>query len=80
MIIKIPRYVDAYLYRGKLFLKVKQFERAIRDFDVALRINPHKMMAYIYKGDCYRCMQKYGKALKMFSFVIDRSGKHVITG
>jgi len=39
MIIRVPKSIEAYIYRGKLFSKVRQYERAIKDFDLALKID-----------------------------------------
>lgn len=57
-----PDYYDAYIYRGKLFIKEKQYERAILDFQQAINIDQEKGIAYLNKADCLRSMgqnQKY---------------------
>ncbi len=49
-----PRYYDAHIYRGKLLLKLKKYERAGEDFDAAIELAPEKALAYVGKGDCLR--------------------------
>jgi tetratricopeptide (TPR) repeat protein len=29
---KYPKYYEAYIYRGKLYLKVRKYEKALNDF------------------------------------------------
>lgn len=54
-----PKYYEAYIYRGKLFLKMKQYKHALSDFDKAISIDNHKQIAFVGKGDCLRLMEKY---------------------
>ena len=57
-----PKYYEAYIYRGKLFLKMKQYKSALTDFDKAINIDGHKQIAFVGKGDCLRLMEKYEEA------------------
>ncbi|CAD8212992.1 unnamed protein product [Paramecium pentaurelia] len=52
------KYFDAYIYRGKLLLKMKQFDRALKDFTCAVEIQPKKAISYIGQADCYRYMNQ----------------------
>ncbi|CAD8173712.1 unnamed protein product [Paramecium octaurelia] len=52
------KYFDAYIYRGKLLLKMKQYDRALKDFSSAVEIQPKKAIAYIGQADCYRYMNQ----------------------
>ena len=54
-----PKYYEAYIYRGKLYLKLKQYRPAMADFDKAIALDGNKQIAYIGKGDCLRLMEKY---------------------
>jgi tetratricopeptide (TPR) repeat protein len=56
---KFPKYYEAYIYRGKLYLKLKQFKHALADFDRAISLDPQKQIAYVGKGDCLRLMERY---------------------
>lgn len=57
-----PKYYEAYIYRGKLYLKLKQYRYALGDFDRAIAIDGHKQIAFVGKGDCLRLMEKYDEA------------------
>ena len=52
-------YYEAYIYRGKLYLKLKHYKKALADFDQAIHIDGHKQIAFVGKGDCLRLMEKY---------------------
>ena len=64
---KFPKYYEAYIYRGKLYLKLKEFKEALQDFEKAIQIDPHKQIAYIGKGDCLRLMERYDESRKMYT-------------
>lgn len=57
-----PKYYEAYIYRGKLYLKLKQYKQAMVDFDKAISLDGNKQIAYVGKGDCLRLMEKYEEA------------------
>lgn len=64
---KYPKYYEAYIYRGKLFLKLKEYKLSLQDFDRAITIDPKKHIAYIGKGDCLRLIERYEEARKMYT-------------
>ncbi len=37
-----PKYYDAYIFKGKLLLKEKQWEKALADFAIASKLKPSK--------------------------------------
>jgi len=41
-----PRNADAYYWRGRVYLKLKQPERARADFENAIKCDPHMFVAY----------------------------------
>jgi tetratricopeptide (TPR) repeat protein len=45
-----PDYYDCLAYRGKMFLKIENYEHAIDDFKKAMQINQNKGFAYLGKG------------------------------
>jgi tetratricopeptide (TPR) repeat protein len=56
---RFPKYYEAYIYRGKLYLKLKEFKYALQDFDKAILIDHNKQIAYVGKGDCLRLIERY---------------------
>ena len=45
-------YYDCLVYRGKLHLKKESYYHALKDFTMAIGINPSKGFAYVGKGVC----------------------------
>src|ERR1700757_1110226 len=63
----LARVLDS---RGKAFLDKRFYDRAIRDFDDAIRLRPtdasahfDRGLAYFYKGDYNRAMTDYDAAI-----------------
>ncbi|CAD8164820.1 unnamed protein product [Paramecium octaurelia] len=48
------RYFEALIFRAKLFLKIKNYEKAIKDFQSAIQVNPNKSICYVGLSDCYK--------------------------
>ena len=40
-------------------MKLRKFDKANHDFEQAILINEHKLIAYILKGDCLRKNNKF---------------------
>jgi tetratricopeptide (TPR) repeat protein len=53
---KFPKYYDAYIYRGKLFMKDKKYEKALQDFSYAIQLNDQRALGLLGKADCLRFM------------------------
>lgn len=64
---RFPKYYEAYIYRGKLYLKLKQYKKALVDFEKANMLEPVKQMGLIGKGDCLRLMERYKEAKAAYS-------------
>jgi tetratricopeptide (TPR) repeat protein len=52
------------MYRGGVWMNKRQYDRAFRDFDDALRLDPGIIYAYRYRGIASACKHDYGVALK----------------
>ncbi|CAK93981.1 unnamed protein product (macronuclear) [Paramecium tetraurelia] len=66
------KYFDAYIIRGKLYLKVQKLDKALEDFMTAAELKPNKAIGFIGKGDCFRLMNNvhmsllaYGQAIQL---------------
>ena len=67
-----PDFVDARAVRGSLYLEKGDLDRAIRDLDKALALDPQNTngyndrgVAYERKGDSEQAMQNYDQALRI---------------
>lgn len=56
---KDPKFYDGFVERGRLYMKLRKFDKANHDFEQAILINEHKLIAYILKGDCLRKNNKF---------------------
>ncbi|EAS02746.2 tetratricopeptide repeat protein (macronuclear) [Tetrahymena thermophila SB210] len=65
-----PKYYDAYIYRGKLFIKEKKWDKAEQDFNNAISIHPEKGIAYLGKGDCLQFMNRYQEAIDIYTMAL----------
>eukprot|EP01106_Pelomyxa_sp_JSP_P004306 TRINITY_DN1668_c0_g1_i17.p1 TRINITY_DN1668_c0_g1~~TRINITY_DN1668_c0_g1_i17.p1 ORF type:complete len:265 (-),score=68.28 TRINITY_DN1668_c0_g1_i17:327-1121(-) len=57
-----PRSALLYACRGALLLRMKKPKAAIRDCDIAIRINPDSGKAYKVRGKAHRMLGHYEKA------------------
>lgn len=56
--------------RGAAFYFLKQYDRAIRDYDEALRLHPQYAYAYNNRGLAYRDLTQYHRAVQDYSEAI----------
>ena len=61
----------AYFTRGFAYARLNQHERAIEDFDNAVRINPKDNRYYLNRGISYAALQMYDEAIASFNTAID---------
>ena len=68
-----PNYVEAYCNRGIAYSDLKEYERAIQDFDKTVELNPNYAKAYFNRGIvCIESkVKKYEQALQDFDKVIE---------
>lgn len=72
---KNPKSYEAYIYRGKLYLRLKKYREALADFDKAIRLNPDKQIGYVGKGDCLRLCERYDEAKAIYAKALHMSKK-----
>ena len=68
-IVEAPKQVDAYILRGSAFLEAGNSEKALSNFEQALKIDPHYEPAIIGKSITYVKNKDYQDALKAFEFI-----------
>lgn len=61
-----------YAKDGMSHLKLNQYDKALTDFDLALRINPDSAQNYVYRGRCYYGLGKFNEAQKDFDMAIKK--------
>ncbi|MDR9402715.1 MAG: tetratricopeptide repeat protein [Halothece sp. Uz-M2-17] len=57
----------AYLKRGLAFSYQKQFQKAIKDYNQVLALNPNSVQAYFYRGLTYSQQKQFQKAIKSYN-------------
>ena len=55
-----------YHNRGYAHNNLRQYEKAIEDYDKVLELNPNDASAYIGRGYAYNKLKQYGKAIGLF--------------
>ncbi|MFC1989463.1 tetratricopeptide repeat protein [Chloroflexota bacterium] len=70
---KIERYphdAEAYYNRGNVYRGLGEWERAIEDYDKAIRLNPEYAEAYLFRGEVYKEQGKKAVAIADFEKLI----------
>lgn len=58
-----PSDADAYHHRGLAHYLIKQYEKALADFDETIRLAPRDEDAYYFRGGVYMELGEYKRAL-----------------
>jgi tetratricopeptide (TPR) repeat protein len=58
-----PDDANAYFKRGVTYLKLRQYDKALVNFNKAIALNPYDPLAYFNRGNIYGIFQQYDKAL-----------------
>jgi len=62
--------LDAYYRRGKLYRELGYFDRAIRDYDQAIRLRPQSANSHYYRGLANHRMGRFDRAIRDYDLVI----------
>lgn len=65
-----------YIKEGSTKLALKQFESALNDFTIAIKLNPDSGSYYVKRGQCYYGMGKFSEAITDFKRAIDRDANN----
>src|SRR5215469_12991053 len=57
------KYVDAFVARGTALQMLGELDKAIDDYNEALRLNPKDSLAYVNRGSCWHDKSEFDKAL-----------------
>jgi tetratricopeptide (TPR) repeat protein len=72
------RYAQAYLNRGVLYAYQGQFDKAIADFDSAIRLRPWESRPYYNRGTAYMSLGRYEEALSDMDATIKRNPNYAM--
>ena len=62
-LIKMEPTADNYDSRGNIYMKMKDYDRALKDFEQAIKLDPKNASAYDSRADLYMIQKKYDKAV-----------------
>jgi tetratricopeptide (TPR) repeat protein len=77
-IVKAPFCRSPYNMRGIAYYRQGQIEKAISDYNKAIKINPEFAAAYPNRGYVYHSERKYKKAHSDYEKVIELNPKQAI--
>jgi tetratricopeptide (TPR) repeat protein len=60
----------AFVYRGMAYHKLGQHDRAIQDFDEAIRLKPDDAYAFYFRGSDYFALDQYARAIQDYDEAI----------
>ena len=65
-----PKLVDAWTYRGDIYLALKQYDLAIADYNHAIELNSTWMWRWVNRGEAYLRENQIDRAIQDFEQVI----------
>ena len=65
-----PKLVDAWTYRGDIYLALKQYDLAIADYNHAIELNSTWMWPWVNRGEAYLRENQIDRAIQDFEQVI----------
>src|SRR5262249_26033472 len=68
--VRVVTRADMHREQGCKFINAKEFDRAIAEFNQAIRHNAGDAMAYYFRGGCYEKKGDYDKAIADFNEAI----------
>ena len=69
--IKVKPHLFAYVNRGNAWANLKEYEKAIADFNQAINLDPKNAYAYAYRGVALHQLGQYQKAIEDYTQVIN---------
>ena len=66
-----PTYAFGYLNRGAIHENIKQYARAIQDYDKAIELDPNYAEAYEYRGVSYSLLRQHARAIQDYDKAIE---------
>lgn len=60
-----------------MYLKIKNYKKALFDFDKAINIDAQKQIGLIGKGDCLRLMERYEEAKSLYTKALQQKANNL---
>ncbi len=60
----------SFFHRGRAYFRMQEYDRAVQDFDEAIRLDPSFLNAFFQRGDVYLAKQDYDRAIQDYDEVI----------
>ncbi len=70
-VIELKPNIDSYLNRGDIYQESKEHNKALSDYNAALKLNNEDAYAYNRRGLAYHALNQYDKAIEDFSKAIE---------
>ena len=67
---------EVFKERGDVYNKLRQFDKAIADYNKAIEIDPKYINAYMFRGGVYHSLHQYDKAIADCTKAIEIDPKH----
>lgn len=68
---KNPRYAEAYLNRGYVYISTGELQKVLANFDEAIALDTGYVEAYYNRGIIYGYFEEYNKSMADFNKVIE---------
>lgn len=73
-----PNYAMAHIIRVTAYAELKQFDRAIADYDQAIRLDPNDAFAYSIRGQTYAELEQFDRAIADYDQAIRLNPNYAI--
>lgn len=67
-----PKYFDALILRAKILSKLHRYYDALEDLNKSLKIEPGNNQSLIAKADCFRALNQFSDAVKIYSEILSQ--------
>lgn len=71
----IPNRISAYLYSAEILIAKKSFSEALKELEVAYKIDTNDYRIFHNKAICYSKLNKHYKAIEELTYIIDKISK-----
>ena len=73
-IVKYPRYIEAFIARGQIYIFQKKWDKALSDFRIVISVSgppENNGLGYLGQGDCLKGIGNYNGALQSYSMAVE---------